>query len=77
MEFDLLNTIQAGKKLPTVQKKKSQNAGELRGKFAISSIMFQVSLFSVGLDKAVRIRDKIQVVYKEMACDEAKSNVAK
>ena len=73
MEFDWLNTIQAGKKLPTVQKMKSQNAGELRG----SSIKFQVSLFSVGLDKAVRIRDKIQVVYKEMACDEAKSNVAK
>ena len=59
MEFDWLNTIQAGKKLPTVQKKKSQNAGELRGKFAISSIKFQVSLFSVGLDKAVRIRDLI------------------
>ena len=31
----------------------------------------------MGLDKAVRIRDKIQVVYKEMACDGAKSNVAK
>ena len=77
MEFDWLNTIQAGKKLPTVQKKKSQNAGELRGKFAISSIMFQVSLFSVGLDKAVRIRDKIQVVYKEIACEGGKFNVAK
>ena len=77
MEFDWLNTIQAGKKLPTVQKKKRQNAGELRGKFAISSIKFQVSLFSVGLDNTVRIHDKIQVVYKEMACDGAKSNEAK
>ena len=77
MEFDWLNTIQAGKKLPTVQKKKSQNAWELRGKLAISSIKFQVSLFSVGLDNTVRIHDKIQVVYKEMACDGAKSNVAK
>ena len=33
--------------------------------------------FSVGLDKAVRIRDKIQVVYKEMAWEGAKFNVAK
>ena len=56
---------------------KIQNTGELRGKLAISSIKFQVSFFSVGLDKAVRIRDKIQVVYKEMACEGAKFNVAK
>ena len=60
MEFDWLNTIQAGKKLPTVQKKKSQNAGELRGKFAISSIKFQVSLFQWGwikrLDYVIKFR---------------------
>ena len=56
---------------------KSQNAGELCGKLAISSIKFPVSFFSVGLDKAVRIRDKIQVVYKEMADEGAKFNVAK
>ena len=43
----------------------------------ISSIKFQVSFFPVGLDKAVRIHDNILVVYKEMACDGAKSNVAK
>ena len=43
---------------------KSQNAGELRGKFAISRIKFMVSYFSVGLDKAVRIRDKIQFTRK-------------
>ena len=29
------------------------------------------------LDSAVRIRNKMQVVYKEMACDGAKSNLAK
>ena len=29
------------------------------------------------LDNAGRIHDKMQVVYKEMACDGAKSNVAK
>ena len=29
------------------------------------------------LDNADRIRDKMQVVYKEMACDGAKFNVAK
>ena len=29
------------------------------------------------LDNADRIRDKMQVVYKEMACDRAKFNVAK
>ena len=33
--------------------------------------------FLVVLDNAVRIRDRIQVVYKESACDGAKSNVAK
>ena len=27
------------------------------------------------LDAAVRLRDKMQVVYKEMVCDGAKSNV--
>ena len=44
---------------------KSQNAGELHGKFAISRIKFMVSFFfSVGLDKAVRIRDKIQFTRK-------------
>ena len=44
---------------------KSQNAGELRGKLAISSIKFQVSFFSVGLDKAVRIRDKFRLFTKK------------
>ena len=33
-------------------------------------------LFSVGLNNAVRIHDKMQVVYKEMTCHGAKSNVA-
>ena len=33
--------------------------------------------FSVELDSAVRIRNKMQVVYKEMTCDGAKSNLAK
>ena len=33
--------------------------------------------FLVVLDNAVRIRDRMQVVYKESACDGAKSNVAK
>lgn len=28
-------------------------------------------------DNAVRIRDKMQIVYKEMACDMARSNVTK
>ena len=31
----------------------------------------------MGLDDAVRIRDKMQVVYKKMTRDRAKSNVAK
>ena len=43
----------------------------------ISSIKFHVNFFSVVLDNATRIRDKMQVVYKEMACDGAKSNVAR
>ena len=29
------------------------------------------------LDNAVRMRDKIQVVHKELTCDGAKSNMAK
>ena len=29
------------------------------------------------LDNAVRIRDKMQVVYKEMACDRVRSNMEK
>ena len=29
------------------------------------------------LDNVVRIHDKMQVVYKEMACDEIKSHVTK
>ena len=33
--------------------------------------------FSVVLDNVVRIRDKMQVVYKEMACDRARSNMEK
>ena len=32
--------------------------------------------FPVGLDNAVRIHDKMQVVHKEMTCDRTKSNVA-
>ena len=31
--------------------------------------------FPVGLDNAVRIHDKMQVVHKEMTCDRTKSNV--
>ena len=36
-----------------------------------------VLIFCSGLDNAVRIRDKMQVVYQEMARDGRKSNVAK
>ena len=32
--------------------------------------------FPVGLDNAVRIHDKMQVVHKEMTCDRTESNVA-
>ena len=35
--------------------------------------LLSVALFFSALDDAVRIRDKMQVVYKEMACDGAKS----
>ena len=49
----------------------------MRGKFTISSIKFHVNFFSVMLDNVVRICDKMQVVCEEMACDGAKSNVAK
>ena len=45
------------------------------GKFIISSLKFHVNCFSMVLDAAVRLRDKMQVVYKEMVCDGAKSNV--
>ena len=34
-------------------------------------------MFSVGLDNAVRIRDKMQVVYKEMSCEGLSSIMAK
>ena len=37
--------------------------------------MVNANFFPVVLDNAVRIRDKMQVVYKEMECDGAKSNV--
>ena len=47
------------------------------GKFTISSTKFHVNFFSVVLDNVVRIRDKMQVVYKEMACDRARSNMEK
>ena len=36
-----------------------------------------MNFFSVGLDNAVRIRNKMQVVYKNMTRDRAKCNVAK
>ena len=48
----------------------------MHGKFTISRIKLHVN-FSMVLDNAGRIHDKMQVVYKEMACDGAKSNVAK
>ena len=51
--------------------------GELCGKFTISNIWFHVNFFPVGLDNALRIREKKRVVYLEMAPGEAKSNVAK
>ena len=51
--------------------------GELCGKFTISSIWFHVNFFPVGLDNALRIREKKRVVYLEMAPGGAKSNVAK
>ena len=42
------------------------------------SIAFNLcEFFSVGLDNALRIRDKMQVVYKKMTRDWAKSYVAK
>ena len=47
------------------------------GKLDSSSIYFHVNFFSVGLDNAVRIRNKMQVVYKNMTRDRAKCNVAK
>ena len=50
-------------------RRKSRNAGELRGKFTISRIKFHVNFFSVGLDNAVRIRDKMQVVCHKIPCD--------
>ena len=34
-------------------------------------------IFFSGLDNAVRTRELMQVVYKEMTCDGAKSNLAK
>ena len=34
-------------------------------------------IFPVGLDNAVRVRDQMQVVHKEMTRDRAKLNVAK
>ena len=48
--------------------------GELGGKLNISSIC---KFFSVGSHNAVRICDKMQVVYQEMTHDRGKSNVAK
>ena len=54
--------------------KKSKRRG-MCGKFIISSLKFHVNCFSMVLDAAVRLRDKMQVVYKEMVCDGAKSNV--
>ena len=33
--------------------------------------------FSVGLYNAVRIRDKMSVVYQKMTCDRATSNIEK
>ena len=38
-------------------RRKSQNAGEMREKFTVSSIFFHENVFSVGLGDAVRIRD--------------------
>ena len=43
---------------------------------SISKAFSSMSFFG-GLDDAVRIRDKMQVVYKKMTCDRAKYNVAK
>ena len=36
-----------------------------------------MNFFPVGFDNAVRICDKMQVVYKKITRDKAKSNVAK
>ena len=36
-----------------------------------------MNFFLVGFDSAVRIRDRMQVVYQKMTRDRAKSNVAK
>ena len=44
---------------------------------SISAAFSSMWIFSVGLDNAVRIHDKMQVVYKEMTRDRAKYYVAK
>ena len=44
---------------------------------SISVAFSSMSIFLVGFDSAVRIRDRMQVVYQKMTRDRAKSNVAK
>ena len=60
----------AKKRILFVEKVKTR---ESRDQYHLIPIWF----FSVGLDNTVRIRDKLQVVYQEMARDEYRSNVAK
>lgn len=54
-------------------RRKSQNTRELKN----SQQLVPCESFSVGLENVVRIRDKMQFVYKEMAHDGAKSNAMK
>ena len=42
-----------------------------------TSVAFSSIFFSVGLDNALRIHDKMQVVYKKMTRDKVKPKVAK
>ena len=44
---------------------------------SISVAFSSMGIFLVGFDSAVRIRDRMQVVYQKMTRDRAKSNVAK
>ena len=44
---------------------------------SLSGAVCSMWIFSVGLDNVVTICNKMQVVYKEMTCDGAKSCLAK
>ena len=48
-----------------------------REKITIDNIYLHVNFFTVGLDNAVRVGDKMWVVYKEIIRDRAKSITVK